>query len=324
MSEKDPRRSALPARRKLTDRIREDGFTYSFGAYPEGEYCQKAGYDSKYLREEGCFHYHIAVPHERLMATFLSLLGRLPEMVHLVVKIHSDDYYRDHDTYISDSLINRREIVEWIKNWRDVVLDDGFFGIGAFSHGSPAEVFLDEHKTIQVYHHDPDMMERALERMGIPFVMELGLFLDEPHYHEPLPLDEENGDDYLTAFEDLADRYDLYLDEEEDEEIDEDGVPIGMTCWKVDIRGYKPGLDEVEKPRGFYSTLYVNAESRKDVIEQVESYLGYKEEEADLYLQMARVPPELLTSEITRENPDPDKPGVWYESERIVFDWGRL
>ena len=298
------------------------GFTYSLGAYPEGEFSQQVGYDSKYLREEGCFHYHIILPHERLMGAFLSLCGILPDKAHLVAKIHSGDYYRDHDTYISESLIPREEMVEWIQNWRDVVLDDGFFGIGMFAEGETAEVFLDEHKTIQIYHHNPDFIEGVLERMGVPFVFNLRFYFDEAHYHEPLPLEGDHGSDFLTAFEDLADRHELYLDEDDEENTDEDGSPIGMTCWKIEIRGYAPGSVKGRKAaKGFYSTVYLNAESRKEALDLVEEYIGMKAEEVDLFLQAARVPAELLTTDLSRNNLNPDEPGVWFESDRIVFDW---
>jgi len=323
MESRDFGNRGVPAKRDIAERVSTGSFTYAFGAYPDGEFPQKTGYDSKYLKEEVCFHYHIALPYDRLLGAFLSLCGILPEKTHLVAKIHSSDYYRDHDTYVSESAIERKEIVEWIQSWRDVAPDDGFFGIGMFAEGQMAEVFLDEHKTIQVYHNDPDLMEGVLERMGIPFVMDLDFYFDHPHYHEPLPLDGDHGDDYLTAFEDLADRYELYLDEEE-ENTDEEGAPIGITCWKVEIRGYVPGSGDKPAPQGFYSTLYLNADSRKEAVELVEDYLGLRDEEVDLYLQMARVPSELLTSEMLEKNPEPHNPGVWFESERIFFDWDRL
>jgi hypothetical protein len=57
------------------------------------------------------------------------------------------------------------------------------------------------------------------------------------------------------------------------------------------------------------------------VSELVDEYLSGREEQVDLYLQMARVPFELLTSEMRLENPGPNEPCVWHESERIVFDW---
>ncbi|MBI4667287.1 MAG: hypothetical protein HY751_12865 [Nitrospinae bacterium] len=307
------------ATRDMTQRFKTGGFTFPFGVYPEEEFAQGEGYDSRYLETEGCFYYEIMVSHERILPTFLALTNLLPDKVCLVVKIHSSDYYRDHDTYISEEILDKTEVLWWIQDWKDVALDDGFFGVGIFTEGSGLEVFLDDHKTIHVYHKDPDLMESTLEKLGIPFVMDMRFFWDEPHYHEPLPLDEEAGDDYLTAFEDLADLYDLYLDEEE-EETDTDGTPLGITCWKVEIRGFIHG-DKDKLGQGFYSTLYVNAESRKHVTELVDEYLAGREEQVDLYLQMARVPVELLTTEMARRNPEPEEPGVWHESDRVVFNW---
>ncbi len=314
-------RNAAPAKRAVTRRLEWKGFTFPAGSYPEKSFQQQEGYDSKYMKEGEYFYYQISVSHERILATLSSIMRLFKEKALIVTQIHTDDYYREHDTYISEKPVKIDSIIDWIEDWEDVVLDDGFFGIGVFSEGHAAEVFLDEHKTIHVYHHDPDLMENLLERLGIEFVLDLKFFWDEPHYHEPLPLSDDCGDDYLTAFEDLADRFELFLDEEDDENIDEDGAPLGITCWKVEIRGFKPGQGKGAKPHGFYSTMFLNASSREEAVNLIETYMETRGEYADLYLQMARVPEELLVTELRKSNPDPQEPSVWFESKRFEFDW---
>ncbi|MBI5815103.1 MAG: hypothetical protein HZB29_05785 [Nitrospinae bacterium] len=321
MEEREKAPGSAAARREPIPRAVHGQFTYPYGVYPEDPFAQKEGYDSRYLKNEGCFYYEVIVSHEKIMETFFSLSQLLPENVFIVTKIHSNDYYRDHDTYISEDLVPRKDAESWVADWQDVALDDGFFGVGFFAEGETVEVFLDDHKTIHVYHNNPDMVEATLERLGIPFEMDLKFFWDLPHYHEPLPLNEEYGDDFLTAFEDMADLYELYLDEEEEENIDSEGTPLGVTCWKVEVRGYAPPKKGVEAAKGFYSTIYVNANSRKEVVELIDEHLASKEEQVDLYLQMARVPVELLTSDMRKLNADPDEPCVWFESERVAFDW---
>ncbi len=321
MDERERIRKVAPGRKDVSQRVKSGSFTYPFGAYPEKKFYQQTGYDSKYIKEGKYFYYQVVLSHELIMPALFTLLRTLPDKVFIVTQIHTDDYYKEHDTYISEGSLERAEFLQWLRNWRDVALDDGFFGIGAFTEGPTAEVFLDEHKTIHVYHHDPDLMEKTLERLEIPFVMNLKLFWDEPHYHESLPLTGEFSEDYLTAFEDLADEYELVLDEDEEENTDDEGDPLGMTCWKVEVRGYKPNYDLGSGPRGFYSTLYLNAESRSEAADLVETHMESNDEYADLYLQMARVPEELLTSELRRKNPNPDEPCVWFESERVEFEW---
>lgn len=326
MEKRKSSQESFSAKRNVTGRVRNGDFTYPFGAYPEGDFVQSAGYDSRYLKEESCFFYQVTVSHERLVASFLSFLKLLPKEARLVVKVHSGDYYRDFDTYISAEPVGMEEMIDCIHDWEDVIFDDGFLGLGVFSDNESIEVFLDEHKTIHVYHHNPDLMEKTLEDMGIPFVMDLKFFWDFPHYHEPLPLEGETCDgDYLTAFEDIADRYELFIDDDEDDNTDNEGFPLGLTCWRVEIRGYKPETPEVANPQGFYSTVYLNAESRKEAVDLVDEYLGERNEEVDLYLQIARVPKELLTTETVRRSPDAvrDEPCVWYESDRISFDLGQ-
>jgi hypothetical protein len=302
------------ARRKV------GGFTYPRGAYPEENVPQAEGYDAKYIKDEGLFYYQVILSHEKILTLFAALTELLPSKGHLVVKIHSEDFYHDHDTYLSDDLIEKEQLIEWMNHWRDVVVDDGFFGVGMYSAGGSREVFLDEHKTIHIYHDDPDFVEETLAALNIPFTFELGFFWDQPHFHEALPV-EEQGSDYLTAFEDLADSYNLFLDEDDDENLNPTGDPIGVTCWKVDIRGYSPINESEGKALGYYTTCYVNGESRRDVIDLLEEQLGREGEQVDLVLQMARVPHELLRAEMRKRNEHPDEPGVWFQADRVFFDW---
>ena len=322
MSEREHIRKTAPTRLDISQRVKSGRFTYPFGSYPENDFIQKTGYDSKYIRDGGYFYYQISLSHERILPAFTKLVRLvLPEKAYLVTQIHTDDYYNENDTYISENHVETEDLLKWVYEWRDVALDDGFFGIGAFTDEPTAEVFLDEHKFIHVYHTDPEKMEKTLEEMGIPFILDMKLFWDEPHYHEPLPLVNDFSEDYLTAFEDLADRYDLRLDEDDDGNTDDEGDPLGITCWRVDIRGFSPKSKNASIPQGFYSTVYLNAQSRSEAIDVVEQYMEFREEFADLYLQMARVPSELLTSELGRKNLSPGESCVWYESERVEFDW---
>lgn len=323
MKQRERLRRLSPCRKNIAERIRHDGFLYPFGSYPEKKFSQRTGYDSKFIKEGKYFYYQVVLSHERILPVLLQLLKAIPEDAFIVTQIHTDDYYKESDTYVSDEPVEVEELLRWIEGWKDVAVDDGFFGIGAFTEGPTMEVFLDEHKTIHVYHHDPDFMEETLERLGIAFVMDLKLYWDEPHYHESLPLLTEHSEDYLTAFEDLADKYDLLLDEDEDDNTDEDGDPLGMTCWKIELRGYKPKSEFDSTPQGFYSTLYLNAESRSEAMDMVEMYMESKDEYADLFLQMARVPQELLSTGLRRKNHDTEEPVVWFESERVKFEWNQ-
>ena len=322
MSDKKQRREPVRKRSDITSRIRRRGFTFPYGVYPEAEVSQTQGYDSKYLTDEGCFYYQVIVSHERILDTFFELIRLLPSKGYLVAKIHSEDFYHDHDTYLSEDIISAERLFAWVHDWKDVVLDDGFFGIGYFVEGGGVEVFLDEHKTIHVYYNNPDKIENELSRLKIPFNFGLKFFWDESHLHEALPLDNE-GVDYLTAFEDLADNHNLYLEEDDEDNLDHTGDPIGVTCWKMEIRGFAPKSLINSSPKGFYTTLYVNGGSRREVIEIVEEGLSLWEEQIDLVLQMARVPVELLREEVRAQNLSQEEPGVWYETERVFFDWSQ-
>lgn len=321
MSERNKSKGRVQSRKDIPRRD-VGSFTYPFGVYPETDSAQEEGYDAKYLTEESCFFYQIVVSHGKILETVRELITLLPPKGFLVTKIHSEDFYQDHDTYISEESLDRDQFFLWLTQWQDVALDDGFFGVGFFAEGGGNELFLDEHKTINIYFDDPARVEAALKRLGIEYKFELKFFWDEPHYHEALPLDND-GYDYLTAFEDLADTYNLCLEEDEEENLDHAGDPIGVTCWKIEIRGFSPVSLVNTTPKGFYTTLYVNGSSRREVIEIAEEALNRWEEQVDLVLQMARVPVELLRTEMRAYNQNPDEPGVWHESERVFFDWSQ-
>ncbi len=321
MEERKPSKERAQPVEGLFHRKTEGGFVYPFGVYPESHFSQKEGYDSRYLRDETCFHYQITVSHERIMDLFTTLSRLLPKDIYLVARVHSGDYYRESDTYLSETTSPREKVLSWIYEWKDVVTDDGFLGIGLFSEGQASEVFLDEHKTINVYHQDPEKVEKALEKLAIPFMFIHEVFWDKPHYHEPLPIEGESGVDYLTAFEDMADTYDLYLDEDEGDDPDSASSPLIMECWSVELRGCSPVTYTNKVAKGFYSSLFVNAHSRREAIEIVEEYLERRDERADLFLQMARTPISSIPVDIGRKNPGMNNSCVWYESERVTFDW---
>ncbi|HJM82617.1 MAG TPA: hypothetical protein QF720_03355 [Nitrospinota bacterium] len=319
----DRKRFRKPSSNNIKSRRRKcvNGFTYPFGAYPEKDFANKTGYDSKYIRDENYFYYQIAVSHEQILPTMGELFNIMPEQGFVVAQLHTDDHYQENDTHISSEATNLNSVKRWIYEWKDVVLDDGFFGIGVFFEEPIVEVFLDEHKTIHVYHTNPELMEDLLEHLGIPFVFDLQMYWDQPHYHKSIPLLNDYSKDYLTAFEELADRYDLLYDVEVSENSSVVDKQVGIICWKVDVRGY--GIDESQSysSNGFYSTIYVNAVSRNNVVEQIEYYLDSKGERADLFLQAARIPYKFLPVELKNKNNNPGIPGVWSESERAEFDW---
>jgi len=320
MEDKRPEIRKSGATHELNRRESNQGFVYPFGAYPEEPCGQETGYDSKFIREDNCFYYQVIVSRDLLEKTFLRLIQALPAKVSFVVKIHSEDFYRDHDTYLSEEKLDREECLGWMTEWADVVFDDGFFGVGLFSEASGSEVFIDEHKTIHLYHRDPELIERMLDGLNIPFIFELPFFWDQSHYHEPLPLSDQQGDDYLTAFENLADNYELTLEEEDEETLNHSCGPVGMTCWKVDVRG---NSSTETGNRGFYASLRLNAASRAEAIDLAEEFLEERGEHIELVLQMARTPFIALASEVSEKNPDPERPCVWLESDRIEFDWVR-
>ena len=129
-----------------------------------------------------------------------------------------------------------------------------------------------------------------------------------------------NNTNYLTAFENLADRYNLHFNEAEGKSGGVMDHSPGITCWQVQIRGYKQNSVLTDNLERFYCTHYLNAGSRKEVTSLIERYMNSKNEFADLYLQMARIPEETLTTTLQISNLTPQEPCVWFESSRKYID----
>jgi len=321
MDEREYIKRAALGHRKIHQRMKSKGFVYPFGAYPEEPFDQNAGFDSRFMEDRGLYYYEIAVSHEKVLGVFLSLLRLLPKEAHVLAQVYTDDYFREYDNYISEFPVSMNSLLEWVLTWREVVSDDGYFAIGALSEDPDIDILLDTHKIIHMNHHDPSAVEATLEKLGIPFKMGMGFFPEVAHEHVPLPIDNEEGEDFLSAFEDLADRYSLALDEDESDDFDEDGEPLGVTCWRVDVRGCSRDQEREPQPKGFYSTFYLNATSRLEAAGVLESYMDSRNEYIDLYLQMARVPMELLTRPLREANENPGEQGVWFELDRVEFEW---
>ncbi len=312
--------SNTPQEQETRQRKSQDGFLFPYGSFPEETFTQRVGYDSKFIREGGYFYYQIALSHDAIMPTLLKLFNTLPEQVYLVTQIHTDDYNNEYDTYVSKGAVDKAELVQWIIDWQDIVLDDGCFGVGMFVEYPSMEVFIDEHKTIHVYHHNPEVMEHKLAEMDIPFILDLKFFWDTPHLHLPLNAANFKSNNYLSAFENLVDRYNLQFNDASIKQSIGEYKTDGVNCWKVYIRGYKHGVMPNGRMLRFYCTLYLNAGSRNEATELVECYMNSKNEFADLYLQMARIPEETLTSKLNRCNTTPQKPCVWFETDRTYAD----
>lgn len=299
-------------------RYKTGSFIYPYGSYPETGFAQQEGYDVCYVEEDSCNKYKIALSFEKLAPIFFRLAKLLPETVSFAIKIHSDDYKKNYDTYVSDKELPLDEFLAWIVDWQDVIFDDGFIAISLFAERTDEEVFIDEHKNIVLHYKKSANVEQILKEYNVDFKFQLEFLSDTAHAHKPLSHFDKQSDDYLTAFEDLADSYNLYLNlDEEEARRDSDYDIPEVTSWKVELRSLVQ--DEHSSTR-FYSTLYLNAISRANVVEIVDENFKESNVEVDLFLKIARVPVELIHNDIAIFNINPNSPEVWFESERIFLN----
>src|SRR5262249_26424593 len=135
------------------------------------------------------------------------------------------------DEYVSDE-VGRDEFFEMFKSYRTAFVEDGNLGIGAFGTEPPFEVFLGSHKEIVVFAPERKPVVDILKRHGLR-ACELDPYYRHDHQH--VALTGYRGlrgaqFDYLHVADVV--RHALGMELQEDEEnVDEDGRPLGLVAW---------------------------------------------------------------------------------------------
>jgi hypothetical protein len=126
-----------------------------------------------------------AVSAEKLLELFLDLLAPLGDVVHVVLETSHES---DGDTHLDlrRSHIDRPVLASHLCEFEDLVLNDGFTGVGVIAPDRRVEVQLDEHKQVYIYGRDLTPFRRVLRWYGVRRVDGLELLSEAEHLHHGL------------------------------------------------------------------------------------------------------------------------------------------
>jgi len=240
--------------------IRMGGLTFPLGVYPVEPMTPRAGYsvvfepadtdggDGEWEEWPDRYALDIVVTSERLGALTTHLLAMLPGRVYPILDVMGHDAYREIDPYISYELIGQDLFVDAFRRYRPFLLEDGLVGFGAMSDDPFFYVFVDEHKivTVRVQADARERVEKLLRAMDLEPVDEPAGADAASHEHRGVLYAPDSRRDLMNSdeiTEALRDEWRLTLNVDPQENVDDEGEPLGVTAWRCLVRCRQPETD---------------------------------------------------------------------------------
>ncbi len=149
------------------------------------------GYEVHWRDDDDPSHYFFVahVSALRLERILRDAFDRLPELCHAVLEVRRSDEEFDgdpqgptHDRWVSD-LIHRDELFGIVDRYGFQLVHDGMVGFGAYDPESPFEVFVDDHKLLNLFAPTLDAFEPLLNRYHIPHRKQIATVVELEHEH---------------------------------------------------------------------------------------------------------------------------------------------
>jgi len=315
-------------------RVEIDGFRFPLGAYPVEPMKPKAGYSLHFEPADGGdqsgdweewpdrYHFDVVISSDRVEPLCRMLLSILPGRVYPILDVLGRDAYREIDPFIAYELIPLERFTDGLRRFRDFLLEDGMVGFGAMCEEPFFYLFVDEHKIVTI-RAAPDMKEKV-EKVLHAFDLEL---TEEPagadaatHEHRSVLLVPDDRPELLgpdEVVEQLRDAWQLVLNVDPDENVDDDGQPLGVTAWRCLAR-----CELDDKPPRYAEVILKSATLRSAeecTFDAVDALCGDKVEVQDVVvISSDRMKPEQL-AELklpTRKSNTPTSPNGQILSSR--------
>jgi hypothetical protein len=304
-------------------------YIYPYGAFPDDDYEQQEGYEVEYYTPEEDdptgerYRIEVLVSAEKLVPLYLDLCTLLPESICVALERASEDAYSRWDEFMSDE-VPRLRFLELFRTYQFAFAEDGNLGLGAFSHDPPVEVFLGSHKELVVFSPDRKAVTDILHRHRVASC-ELETFYKRDHSH--VPLTDYRGlrgpeFDYLHVAEVVRHALGMELQIDEDENVDEDGEPLGLVPWHVVAIVVPRRRARVPRKaaQAFVQEFGITAESRGEVRELLETKLERDGFELLSLEEMFRIDVERLPAHVRPRPAALAHPGIWFASEKTEAD----
>ena len=287
----------------------------------------KEGYTVNTLSEDESrarFGFLIWVDFERIPRTFIRLCSIMPRDVYVILESASKDHYAYAEDcislYMSKSLMPTRDFIEEFLKYAPSLAMDGMLGTGIMSCDPDMEVFISTDKVIRVFTDNYGEVAGILEQMDIPYNPQMNFVHDYPHVHRSTA--GRTGDWFLPSHLKVRDHwtehFDMDLDVEETENVDEKGNSMGKKPWiaELEIRWFpSPCLPSPPSREAFHQTVGVTAISAVECREFLDAEMREESQQMIRIKELYRVRFESVPEYIRSKSSDYTLSGVWYKSE---------
>lgn len=280
------------------------GFQLPLGLEPTEAIAPREGYTVESIPGDDdapeTVRYSVACSFEKVAPLLRDLFELLPDEVYPVVESISNDAYRPLDIFSARATIEFDDFLEVWNEYEQVILEDGAVGAGAQSDEPYMEVFLDAWKviTVQVPEEMRDEVERLLavhevEQVEHTWPPEVAERHDPPLLvREILLVDSEDSPDLDEIIFQLREAWELELEVDPEDNVDDKGRRLGRTLWRVIAVVRSP--DGEEPPRAAYVQAWATASSLGELQRMIVSRIENQDEWVF--------------------------DGQWYTQERVAFD----
>lgn len=275
------------------------GFKFPLGVYPVETMTPKAGYSLHFEPADGDEHegeweawpdryvFDIVMSSERVEPFCKLLFEMLPARVFPIVDLLGHDAYREIDPYMAYELIAKDHFLDGIRRFRQFFFEDGMSGFGAMCEEPFLYMFLDEHKivTVRAEPSMKDRVERLLKAFDLEPCEDAAGADAASHEHRTVLITPPDRPELLgpeEIVERLRDEWNLVLNIDPDQNLDEEGKPLGTTPWRVVVRVERGGggLDTRRKTRARYAEILLYSDclrvAEEAALAQVDRMVGAK------------------------------------------------
>jgi hypothetical protein len=313
-------------------RVTRGAFQFPLGAYPVEEMSPRAGYSVHFEPADGegvdeetgaaegweewpdRYVFDVVISAERVQPLCRMLFSLLAGRVYPILDVLGHDAYREIDPYIAYDLVGQEHFTDAVRRFKDFLYEDGMCGFGAMSEEPFFYIFVDEHKIVTV-RAEPALKERV-EKILAAFDLEA---MEEPmgadsaaHEHRGVLVAGES--DMLVQeeiVEKLKEDWQLLLNVDPDTNVDDKGMEVGRTPWRVVVRceyakeppRYAEVLLEADNLREAEELAFeaVDELCREDVREEKPRPRKGKEDEEEMWEDAVIVLADRVTPEVMQE-----------------------
>ncbi|MCX5689414.1 MAG: hypothetical protein NTV94_06440 [Planctomycetota bacterium] len=258
----------------------------------------KAGYSLHFEPADGDEHdgeweawpdryvFDIVMSSERVEPFCKLLFEVLPARIFPIVDLLGHDAYREIDPYMAYELIAKDHFLDGIRRFRQFFFEDGMSGFGAMCEEPFLYMFLDEHKivTVRAEPSMKDRVERLLKAFDLEPCEDAAGADAASHEHRTVLITPPDRPELLgpeEIVERLRDEWNLVLNIDPDQNLDEEGKPLGTTPWRVVVRVERGGgRDTRRKTRARYAEILLYSDclrvAEEAALAQVDRMVGAK------------------------------------------------